>query len=58
MLLASPLSASELQADKAVRALSNNIVVSRDAPALAIKVDNALRYLGRHPIKIRDIAAV
>ncbi len=57
MLLVSPLSASDQQPGEALRAVSNNVVVSRDAPALAVKLDPALRYLGRHSIKIRDIAA-
>jgi len=35
----------------------DGILVSSDEPALAIKVDEKFKYVGRHPIRIRDVAA-
>ncbi|MBO6503937.1 MAG: hypothetical protein JJ850_17030 [Kordiimonadaceae bacterium] len=37
--------------------VSGNIVVSKSNPSLAIKVKANIPFLGRHPIRIRDVAA-
>ena len=37
--------------------VENNIVVSMQDPALKIKVDPSFEYLGRHDIRIRDVAS-
>lgn len=44
-------------AEAAERRIIENTVVSEHNPALAIRVDPALAYLGRHAIRIRDVAA-
>lgn len=41
----------------AERRIVENTVVSEHDPALAIRVDPELAYLGRHAIRIRDVAA-
>ena len=37
--------------------VENNVVTSAHSPALKIKIDPAFDYLGRHDIRIRDVAA-
>lgn len=37
--------------------VSENIVISKSKPAIAIKVTNEIPFLGRHAIRIRNIAA-
>lgn len=37
--------------------VEDNIIVSELKPSLAIEVDKGFTYLGRHPIRIRDVAA-
>lgn len=44
-------------ADDTSRPVNDNIVLSSTNPSLAIKIDESLSFLGRHPIRIRDVAA-
>ncbi len=37
--------------------VEGNIIISIANPSLAIEVEKSLTYLGRHPIRIRDVAA-
>lgn len=39
------------------RYVENNILISKSDPALAIAVDGSFTFLGRHAIRIRDVAA-
>jgi len=39
------------------RSVEDNIIVSKNDPVIAMKVDQSFRYLGEHPIRIRDVAA-
>jgi hypothetical protein len=39
-----------------IRVVDNTIIVEH-APALRIRVDRSIRFLGRHDIRIRDVAA-
>ena len=39
------------------RTVVDNVLISPSRPALAIRVDPAIPYLGAHPIRIRDVAA-
>lgn len=43
--------------EAAERRIIENTVVSEHNPALAIRIDPTLAYLGRHAIRIRDVAA-
>lgn len=49
--------AAQIQEGAAVRTVDGNVVISRHAPSLAIRVDDSIHYAGRHPIRIRDAAA-
>lgn len=46
-----------LIADAPLRTVEGNIIVSKSEPSLAINIDPTFRYLGEHPIRIRDVAA-
>lgn len=43
--------------DRAVRFVERDVLISTDRPAIAISVDEQFSYVGRHPVRIRDVAA-
>lgn len=55
--LGARLSATKQASSASVRSVEDNIIVSTSEPKLAIKIDDGFRYLGEHPIRIRDVAA-
>lgn len=43
--------------DGIARFVDNGVIISTQRPAIAIAVDEAFTYVGRHPVRIRDVAA-
>lgn len=43
--------------DGIARFVDNGVIISIQRPAIAIAVDDAFTYVGRHPVHIRDVAA-
>lgn len=43
--------------DRVPRFVDNGVLISADKPALAIAVDESFVFVGRHPVRIRDVAA-
>lgn len=57
LFLSAVFSFSVTSADQTGRFVEGNVVISEANPRLAIKVDSSFSYLGKHSIKIRDVAA-
>ena len=56
-VVAAFLVSAESAADSSNRYVNDGVLISRSDPTLAIDVNDSFAYAGRHPIRIRDLAA-